>query len=125
NPQILENGNLLLFDNGQTESATDNRTSRVAEYRLDYNSKTAELVWEYKPSFANDRRSGAGSVQVLSNGNLLIGWGFPGTVGKLPENYKYPIFSEVDRAGNIVRTLTSTKNLVSYRVQFVENTKEP
>lgn len=123
NPQILSNGNLILFDNGLVESAKDNRVTRVAEYKLNFTQKTAEQVWEYQPKFPNNRRSGAGSVQVLSNGNLLIGWGFPDVGAPLPENYKYPIFTEIDRAGNTIRTLTSTKNLVSYRVQFVEKQK--
>ena len=67
----LENGNIILFDNGVTH---DPPISRVLEYELDENEKNANLVWEY---IHPDSLLGLamGSVQRLPNGNTLINWG--------------------------------------------------
>lgn len=67
----LSNGNIILFDNGNLHSPPQ---SRAVEYRLDEINKTADLVWEYRPSpplygFA------LGFAQRLSNGNTLICFG--------------------------------------------------
>jgi hypothetical protein len=67
----LENGNILLFDNGNLHSPS---YSRAVEYALDEQAMTATLVWEYRHDpdiFARTR----GTVQRLPNGNTLIGWG--------------------------------------------------
>jgi len=72
----LANGNILLFDNGQncwpvvTERGV---TTRIAEYQLDEQNMTAELVWSYsQPGVFTVL---AGSAQRLPNGNTMIGWG--------------------------------------------------
>lgn len=61
---LLENGNILLFDNG-----TSRKYSRV----LEVNPGTKEIEWEYKApnpeSFFSETR---GSAQRLPNGNTLI-----------------------------------------------------
>jgi hypothetical protein len=75
----LENGNLLLFDNGNHNAEKSGQEniffipqSRVVEYQIDEIRKTAKLVWEYKkeglfvPIMA--------SCQRLENGNTLICW---------------------------------------------------
>jgi hypothetical protein len=63
-PTLLENGNMLIFDNGVNKEFT-----RIVE--LDPLAK--EIVWEYKSSppeeFFSKRR---GSCQRLPNGNTLI-----------------------------------------------------
>ncbi len=67
----LENGNIMLFDNGNLHSP---RYSRAVEYALDEDSMTATLVWEYRHDpdiYASSR----GTVQRLPNGNTLVGWG--------------------------------------------------
>jgi uncharacterized protein (UPF0248 family) len=63
-PSLLDNGNILLFDNGSRR-----KYSRVIE--LD--PRSGEIVWEYKgvppeSFFSADR----GSAQRLPNGNTLI-----------------------------------------------------
>lgn len=69
--QILENGNLLLFDNGVLH---DEPISRVVEYEIDEINKTARLVWsQYHPT--NGITDVVGSVQRLENGNSLVSWG--------------------------------------------------
>lgn len=41
----LQNGNIILFDNGNLHAP---QQSRAAEYRLDETAKIAELAWEYR-----------------------------------------------------------------------------
>ena len=64
-PQILENGNILIFDNGLSR-----KYSRVVEV----DPAGGEIVWSFE---AADRESffskSRGSCQRLSNGNTLIG----------------------------------------------------
>lgn len=63
-PHVLENGNLLIFDNG-----TERGWSRVIEVE----PLTAEIVWEYTGSPKEDFYSPAISgAQRLPNGNTLI-----------------------------------------------------
>jgi hypothetical protein len=67
----LENGNIILFDDGNLHSPP---ASRAVEYRLDESGKVAELVWEYRPNppiFG----SALGFAQRLPNGNTLICFG--------------------------------------------------
>jgi hypothetical protein len=67
----LDNGNIILFDDGSLHSP---QTSRAVEYKLDENGKTADLVWEYRPDpplFG----SALGFAQRLSNGNTLVCFG--------------------------------------------------
>jgi hypothetical protein len=68
----LDNGNLLIFDNG-TRHAT--QASRAVEYQLDTGAHTATRVWDFThapPIYT----SFTGSVQRLTNGNTFIGWTF-------------------------------------------------
>lgn len=68
---LLSNGNLLIFDNGNMK---DPQYSRVVEYELNQTAKTVKKVWEYRntPDVFTDAM---GSVQRLSGGNTLINWG--------------------------------------------------
>ncbi len=72
----LENGNLLLFDNGVNcwpINAARVDLTRVVEYKIDELALQAELVWSYTQDGAYARFQG--SAQRLANGNTLIGWG--------------------------------------------------
>lgn len=72
----LDNGNILLFDNGQycwPVNPARGETTRVAEFQIDEQNMTAELVWSY--SQAGIVNKFAGSAQRLPNGNTIIGWG--------------------------------------------------
>lgn len=67
----LDNGNIILFDDGNLHSPS---ASRAVEYKLDEVGKIAEMVWEYRPDppvygFA------LGFAQRLPNGNTLICFG--------------------------------------------------
>lgn len=72
----LENGNLLVFDNGlfcNPNLPVRDDVTRVVEYSLDEENLTAELVWSYsRDGLLADTQ---GSAQRLANGNTLIGWG--------------------------------------------------
>jgi len=47
-PEILPNGNILVFDNGFFRSHNnDNNYSRAVEYRVNENDKTVEQIWQY------------------------------------------------------------------------------
>lgn len=99
--QRLENGNILIFDNGNYRSGQ--RYSRVVEYALDEKNKIADLVWEYKNELGTISDF-MGSAQRLSNGNTVIGWG--GTV---------PTFTEVSPSGEKVFEASSPLWSLSYR----------
>ncbi|OGS12776.1 MAG: hypothetical protein A2285_01615 [Elusimicrobia bacterium RIFOXYA12_FULL_57_11] len=67
-PEMLANGNILLFDNGHSPS-------RVVEI----NPLSKRIVWEYPRGHAGELRSGSLSNAVrLPNGNTLICYGNPG-----------------------------------------------
>jgi hypothetical protein len=75
NPSLLDNGNILLFDNGLHRPLSSHPYSRVLEIDLDKD----EIVWEYQDptpyNFYSPLISGA---QRLSNGNTLICEGMKG-----------------------------------------------
>jgi outer membrane protein assembly factor BamB len=83
---ILENGHLLLFDNGLRHTPPQ---SRAVEYEIDTVAKTATLVWEYRhepPIYTPF----TGSVQRLAGGNTVVGFALTGIV------------TEVDPSGAVV-----------------------
>jgi hypothetical protein len=63
-PSLLDNGNILLFDNQGNYGA-----SRI----LEFSPVTQEIAWEYKGDERGDFYSEKfGTVQRLPNGNSLI-----------------------------------------------------
>lgn len=98
--QLLSNGNLLLFDNGNGIR----NYSRAVEYELDHEQQTMTLVWEYHNGhFAPNR----GSVQRLSNGNTLINMVDGGVL-------------EVTSASETVLHITMPEHVASYRARLYE-----
>jgi arylsulfotransferase ASST len=81
--RMLENGNLLLFDNGDGRPAAEGgQYTRALELALDWSSMTAAKVWEYRHQVGASggapayKYSGAvGSAQRLENGNTLVMFG--------------------------------------------------
>ena len=96
---LLDDGNILLFDNGNLH---DPRRSRAVEYAIDEEARTAELVWSH-----DDGRYTAyfGSAERLDNGNTLISW------GALHD----PLVTEVTPAGDRVFTLSLPPGQRTYR----------
>jgi hypothetical protein len=80
---MLENGNLLLFDNGDGRPAAEGgQYSRALELALDWDSMTAAKVWEYRHQVGTS--GGApiykyadkvGASHRLENGNTLVLFG--------------------------------------------------
>ncbi len=68
---ILDNGNLLMYDNGNMKPI---RYSRAVEYKLDIAGKTATRIWDYRAN-PDIYVSSMGSTFRLPNGNTLINWG--------------------------------------------------
>jgi len=81
--RMLENGNLLLFDNGNGRPAAEGgQYSRALELALDWNSMTATKVWEYRHQVGTDASAPiykyadkVGVAQRLRNGNTLVWYG--------------------------------------------------
>ena len=70
-PKRLDNGNILLFDNGVLKP---NGSSRAVEYSIDETNKTVRKVWEYYYP-THMLAEFMGNAQRLPNGNTMIGWG--------------------------------------------------
>ena len=68
--RIIDNGNLLLFDNGTSHPTA---VSRAVEYKLDESAHTATMVWQFHHA-PEIYTQFTGSVQRLQNGNTFIGW---------------------------------------------------
>lgn len=96
----MENGNYLLFDNGNYHSPP---FSRAVEYKLDNIQNTATLVWQYRNS-PNTFAFAMGNIHRLENGNTIIGWGSA-----------TPTVSEVRPDGLKVFQLSFAFGIFSYR----------
>lgn len=70
-------GDILIFDNrNESELAGSIHNSRAVRYNLNTNAMTAEQSWEYIiPKYTQS----LGDVDELSNGNILINAGGPGS----------------------------------------------
>lgn len=101
----LDNGNILLFDNGNNHNPP---ISRAVEYEINEQNHTATMVWEYiHPE--HYLALAMGSIQRLSNGNTLINWGtIPG---------EGAVITEVDYEKNIVLEITYPNAYHSYKVR--------
>jgi hypothetical protein len=67
----LPNGDILLFDNGVSDSP---QISRAVEYSLDMKARTATLVWTTTPR-SDLYTQALGYAQRLPNGNTLVDFG--------------------------------------------------
>jgi hypothetical protein len=78
----LPNGHITLFDNGnaRVDFQRELTYSRAVEYELDEVNKIITRVWEYRNSPDIYGRF-MGNAQRLPNGNTMIGWGGPSSVG--------------------------------------------
>jgi hypothetical protein len=81
--RMLDNGDLLLFDNGNGRSTAQGGSySRALELTLDWSSMTSTKVWEYRHRVSNKDGSvsykysdAAGMAERLENGNTLVLFG--------------------------------------------------
>ncbi len=102
-PNMLENGNILIFDNGSHRKSDARTPSRVIEV----DPATDEIVWEYRDqpafNFFSPYISGA---RRLPNGNTLI---TEGNFGRL-----FQVTPKVRSCGS-TSTLTTTKTRTGIR----------
>ena len=81
--RMLENGNLLLFDNGSGRPAAEGgHYSRALELALNWDSMTASKVWEYRHQVGTSGGTPVykyadkvGAAQRLANGNTIVWYG--------------------------------------------------
>jgi hypothetical protein len=92
-------GTLTVFDNGATPAVE--RLSRGLILELDEHAMTATLLHQYThpPILAGSQ----GSVQLLANGNVFVGWG------------EVPRVSEFDRSGRLLFDAILGRKYQSYR----------
>jgi hypothetical protein len=72
----------LVYDDGDLLPTPH---TRAVEYALDTTAKTATMVWEYLPN-PPIYTLAVGSVQRLTNGNTLVGFGLAGIVHEVNAN---------------------------------------
>jgi hypothetical protein len=105
-PKRLDNGNILLYDNGDLRPTP---YSRAVEYKMDESAKTVTKVWEFRHS-PDIFGLFMGNAQRLPNGNTMIGWG---------SNARNPfevIGTEVTPDGKIVFEFSSSGKHGNYQV---------
>lgn len=99
--QILPNGNLLLFDNGNERG----ENSRAVEYELDHEQQTMRLVWEYSNGQYQPNR---GSARRTPAGNTLINF----------VSMEANDIVIVSPLGEILYAITIPEPYASYRASF-------
>ncbi len=96
----IANGDFIMFDNGNYHTP---QFTRILEYQLDQQNKTAKLVWKYRHS-PDVYSQAMGYAQRLPNGNTFVGWGATN-----------PTVTEVDSTGTPVFELAYDPGIYSYR----------
>jgi len=117
-PTLLENGNILVFDNqGHSEVSTV----------LEFSPQTREVVWMYRGSDeAVFYTAGAGSCQRLQNGNTLITESMPGRAFEVtPEGEIVWEFYNPNRAGRNNELIATLFELVRIPDDFPMDWLEP
>ncbi|KAI5464832.1 ASST-domain-containing protein [Mariannaea sp. PMI_226] len=70
----VDNSTITVFDNGANGQQTTGKFSRGLVVSLDFEAMTAKLVQDYISPYKVLSIS-QGSVQILPNSNVLVGWG--------------------------------------------------
>ena len=110
-PEILENGNIVLFDNGL---AGEREYSRAIEIAYDEETMTAEVVWSFRPD--PDIWAPIWSdADRLQNGNTLVTFGRRDAELDVGTN-----FIEVSAGGEVLWHLTTPPVWGVYRGERVE-----
>ncbi len=97
-PTLLDNGNILLFDNGMQKPDTM-RSGIPASRVLEVNPKTNEIEWEYTGDGLRGFRFFSGVIsgaQRLPNGNTLITEGVPGRIFEVKKGEKVGNAEEIE-----------------------------
>jgi len=115
--QVLPDGNVLLYDNG---SAEDREWSRVVEYRLDEDSMTASIAWEYPGALADDEwfTFAWGDADRLSNGNTLVCAGT--LVGRQSQSRLFEVTPDGDKVWQVLLSVNDQEELAgAYMAQRI------
>jgi len=73
NPTLLDNGNILVFDNGYHRVTSHEVSDEISSRVIEVNPKTGDIEWEYEDENVDNFYSGiCSSAQRLPNGNTLI-----------------------------------------------------
>lgn len=104
----LPNGHLTLFDNGRAPA----HPCRGVEYALDLSGMTCTVVWARAFNGTATSRS-MGSVQRLSNGNTLIGWG-----NLQPDNAMFSVYRP---DSSRLCELAFVDTLITYRALYFDD----
>jgi len=65
----LQDGTLLIYDNGNERPNTESPTSHAVQYKLNLDTMTAEEIWRYDTGIYTDFLGGANQ---MPNGNVLV-----------------------------------------------------
>lgn len=98
----LGDGYYSIFDNGREHHPS---RTRAIVYKLDTETMTATLVWEYQNPPRTDISFYMGNVQKLPNDNFLINWA---------ANYR-PKATEVTPDGEVVYEMNFVEDYACYR----------
>ena len=100
----IANGDITLFDNGDRHNPP---YSRAVEYKLNEDSLTATLVWEFRHN-PDIYTYAMGSVQRLQDGSTFIGWGSASAGGD-------PVLTEVHPDNTVALEFFYPSGVMSYR----------
>jgi hypothetical protein len=122
--RMLEDGNLLLFDNGDGRPAAEGgQYSRALELALDWDSMTATKVWEYRHQLSDGAYKYAdkvGAAHRLDNGDTLVWYGAdidPATLkAKTPQTFTLVEADANPEAGAVATMDMVVNNNPVYRV---------
>ncbi|MCB9230680.1 MAG: aryl-sulfate sulfotransferase [Bacteroidia bacterium] len=104
----LPNGNITLFDNGNTHTP---QNSRAIEYQLNLTNYTANRVWSYKHTPPYYGRA-MGNHQTTDQRYHLVNYGLV----RRPD----PSFELVDDNKNLISSLSFADSVMSYRSYVLE-----
>jgi hypothetical protein len=99
--RVLDNGNLLMYDNGLRHLPPH---TRAVEYQLDLSAMTATMVWEYEPS-PSVFTPIVGSVERYTSGprvgNTLVAFAINGQVDEVDPSASLVWRGQFSLAGNV------------------------
>ncbi len=87
---LLDNGNMLIFNNGAGFGGGG--SSPALEFSIDFDAGTSNQVWQYTSSNSSPT---LGDVQRLPNGNTMVVYSNSGVI------------QEVDSSGNVVQSFST------------------
>lgn len=104
-----ENGNITIFDNGNMHWGP---YSRILEYSVDEENKTAELVYVYPPQPDTNHHFAfaTGGAHRQPGGNTTVGWGL-----QFPVPDTALIIGEVTPEAESVYQVLGTDSITTYR----------